>query len=418
MKTFLAVVAAVLFLLPVAHAQEAEREGTVVDGTTNKPLAGVTVTVGDKAVLTDAQGKFKVAGGSEPIKVRLSGYRRETIAPADAGQNPQTVKLTPLLPKALYLTVYGIGAPFLLDPALDVIERSKLNALVIDIKGDRGLIPYPSALPLATKIGAQKLRTIPDLKALVSGLKAKNLYLIARIVTFKDTLLATAHPEWAVHGAGGSLWKDREGLSWIDPFQKAAWDYPISVAEEAAAAGFDEVQFDYIRFPDSGGMGYSEASTETSRVGAITGFLREAKRRLVPYNVFLAMDSFGYVCWNENDTGIGQRIEDLYEIVYKSLEECKRRTASLPARYRPWLQAFTDYAFGGKAFGAEEIGKQTKASRDAGTDGWMLWNPRNVYTTNEIKPDPPDAKVQATDKAHDVKATDAKPTDAKSPTTR
>ena len=306
MKTFLAVVAAALFLLPVAHAQEAEREGTVVDGTTERPLAGVTVTVGDKAVLTDAQGKFKVAGGSEPIKVRLSGYRRETIAPADAGQNPQTVKLTPLLPKALYLTVYGIGAPFLLDPALDVIERSKLNALVIDIKGDRGLIPYPSALPLATKIGAQKLRTIPDLKALVSTLKAKNLYLIARIVTFKDTLLATAHPEWAVHGAGGALWKDREGLAWIDPFQKAAWDYPISVAEEAAAAGFDEVQFDYIRFPDAGGMGYSEASTETSRVAAITGFLREAKRRLAPYNVFLAMDSFGYVCWNENDTGIGQ----------------------------------------------------------------------------------------------------------------
>ena len=135
MKTFLAVVAAALFLLPVAHAQETEREGTVVDGTSERPLAGVTVTVGDKAVLTDAQGKFKVAGGSEPIKVRLSGYRRETIAPADAGQNPQTIKLTPLLPKALYLTVYGIGAPFLLDPALDVIERSKLNALVIDIKG-------------------------------------------------------------------------------------------------------------------------------------------------------------------------------------------------------------------------------------------------------------------------------------------
>jgi hypothetical protein len=443
MKSLLAAVAAVLFLLPAAHAQEAERAGTVVDGTTNSPLAGVTVTVGDKAVLTDAQGQFKVAGGTEPIKVRLTGYRREAIAAGDAAQ--QTIKLTPLLPKALYLTVYGIGAPFLLDPALDVIERSKLNALVIDIKGDRGLIPYPSALPLAAKIGAQKLRTIPDLKALVSGLKAKNLYLIARIVTFKDTLLATAHPEWAVRGPGGALWKDREGLAWIDPFQKAAWDYPISVAEEAAAAGFDEVQFDYIRFPDAGGMAYSEASTETSRVAAITGFLREAKRRLVPYNVFLAMDSFGYVCWNENDTGIGQRIEDLaavadvispmlypsgfqfgipgyrnpvqnpYEIVYKSLEECKRRTANLPARYRPWLQAFTDYAFGGKIFGAEEIGKQTKASRDAGTDGWMLWNPRNVYTTNDIKPDPPaDAKA----KAADVKATDAKPTDVKAPATR
>ncbi len=332
MKPFLALVAA-LCLVPAAHAQQAtgqpeskpeaptaaqpasesssERQGTVVDGATGAPLANVIVTVGDKTVLTDAQGQYKVPAGTEPIMVRLAGYGRATI-PSDASQS---FKLTPLDPKALYLTVYGIAAPFLRDPALDLIEKNKLNALVIDIKGDRGLIPYPSKLPLAAKANALTLRTIPDLKELVTTLKKKNLYLIARIVTFKDTLLAASHPEWAIHGPGGALWKDREGLAWIDPFRKAAWEYPIGVAEEAAAAGFDEVQFDYVRFPDTGsGVAYSEASTEASRVAAITGFLREAKRRLVPYNVFLAMDSFGYVCWNENDTGIGQRIEDLASV--------------------------------------------------------------------------------------------------------
>ncbi len=449
MKSILAVVAALL-LASTAHAQQApsqssgqsegkteaqaasessgERQGTVVDGATGAPLVGVIVTVGDKSVLTDAQGQYKVAAGSEPIMVRLAGYGRATIS----GDASQPFKLTPLDPKALYLTVYGIAAPFLRDPALDLIEKNKLNALVIDIKGDRGLIPYPSKLALAAKANALTLRTIPDLKELVTTLKKKNLYLIARVVTFKDTLLAASHPEWAIHAPGGALWKDREGLAWIDPFRKAAWDYFIGVAEEAAAAGFDEVQFDYVRFPDTGsGVAYSEASTEASRVGAITGFLREAKRRLAPYNVFLAMDSFGYVCWNENDTGIGQRIEDLasvvdvvspmlypsgfqfgipgyrnpvqspYEIVYKSLEECKRRTKGSTARYRPWLQAFTDYAFGGKIFGADEIGKQTKAARDAGTDGWMLWNPRNVYSPNDIKPEAADAKAQT--------ASDAKP---------
>jgi hypothetical protein len=449
MKPFLALVVA-LCLASTAQAQQAtgqpeskpetpaaaqpaaessgERQGTVVDGTTGAPLAGVIVTVGDKTVLTDAQGQYKVAAGSEPIMVRLAGYGRATI-PGDAAQ---PFKLTPLDPKALYLTVYGIAAPFLRDPALELIEKNKFNALVIDIKGDRGLIPYPSKLPLAAKANALTLRTIPDLKELVTTLKKKNLYLIARIVTFKDTLLAASHPDWAIRGPGGALWKDREGLAWIDPFKKAAWEYPIGVAEEAAAAGFDEVQFDYIRFPDTGsGVVYSEPSTEASRIGAITGFLREARRRLAPYNVFLAMDAFGYVCWNENDTGIGQRIEELgsvvdvvspmlypsgfqfgipgyrnpvqnpYEIVYKSLEECKRRTKSSAVRYRPWLQAFTDYAFGGKIFGADEIGKQTKAARDAGTDGWMLWNPRNVYSPNDIKPEPVDAKAQA--------ASDAKP---------
>jgi hypothetical protein len=431
MKLLLAVVAAFLLALPMAKAQDkvpdqapdqdkqasrgAEREGTVVDAVTGAPIKGAIVTAGDKELRTDAQGRFEAMG--DTLKVRAAGYGRDTV-PVGEATTSQTIKLAPLLPKTLYMTVYGIGAPFLLDPALDVIDKSKLNGLVIDVKGDRGLIPYPSALPLAAKIGALKLRTIPDLKALVATLKAKNLYLIARIVTFKDDLLASAHPEWAVH-IGKALWKDREGLSWIDPYRKEAWDYPLGVAEEAAAAGFDEVQFDYVRFPDAQGLVFSQTSDEASRVATITGFLREARRRLAPYNVFLAMDSFGYVCWNQNDTGIGQHIEDLasvvdvvspmlypsgfqfgipgyrnpvqnpYEIVYRSLEECKRRTADQPARYRPWLQAFTDYAFGGKYFGADEIGKQVKASRDASTIGWMLWNPRNVYSTNDIKAETP-----------------------------
>jgi hypothetical protein len=407
--------AALLFLAPAAQAEQ--REGIVIDGATDKPLAGAIVSAGERTVLTDAEGRYKIDDGGKPLKVRLAGYGRADIVAADS--SPQPVKLAPLLPKALYLTVYGIAAPFLRDPALEVIEKSKLNALVIDIKGDRGLIPYPSKLPLAAKAGALKLQTIPDLKALVTTLKAKNLYLIARIVTFKDDLLATVHPEWAIHNAGKAVWKDREGLAWIDPYRKEAWDYSLGVAEEAAAAGFDEVQFDYIRFPDAGGLVFAQATDEESRVAAITDFLREAKRRLAPYNVFIAMDAFGYVCWNQNDTGIGQRVEDLakvvdiispmlypsgfqfgipgyrnpvqnpYEIVYKSLEECKRRTAGSPARYRPWLQAFTDYAFSRQYFGADEIGKQTKASRDAGTDGWMLWNPRNVYTTNDIRAEAP-----------------------------
>jgi hypothetical protein len=307
-----------------------------------------------------------------------------------------------------------------------VIEKSGLNALVIDLKGDRGLIPYPSKLPLAAKIGAQKLRTIPDLKELATTLRGKGIYLIGRVVVFKDDLLAAAHPQWAIRTAGGGLWKDREGLAWIDPSRREAWDFTLSVAEEAAAAGFDEIQFDYVRFPDTGGLAFANAPDENGRVAAITDFLREARKRLTPYNVFTAMDSFGYVCWNENDTGIGQRVEDLatavdiispmlypsgfqfgipgyrnpvqhpYEIVHRTLEECNRRTAKTAVRYRPWLQAFTDYAFGGKIFGADEIAKQTKASRDAGSDGWMLWNPRNVYSTNDIKPEPPESKASAT----------------------
>jgi hypothetical protein len=409
MKSSLCAVAALL-LAAAAHAQE--REGTIIAAGTSAPIASATVTVGDRAVVTDAQGRYRIEGAAQPLQVRAPGYRRESIAEAGEG----AIRLTPLDPKALYLTVYGIGAPFLRDPALEVLQKTGMNALVIDLKGDRGLIPYPSALPMAAKAGALKLRTIPDLKELATTMKAKGLYLIARIVVFKDDLLVNLRPDWAVRNAGGGIWKDREGLAWIDPFRKEAWDYTLGVAEEAAAAGFDEIQFDYVRFPDSVGVAFSQPSTEAARIEAITAFLREAKRRLVPYNVFLAIDIFGYVCWNRNDTGIGQRVEEIapvvdyispmlypsgyqfgipgyrnpvanpYEIVYLSLKECKGRTAGTAAQYRPWLQAFPDYAFGGKIFGADEIGKQIKASNDAATVGWMLWNPRNVYSANDIKP--------------------------------
>lgn len=402
-------------LLAAGHAGAEEQRGMVLDATTNAPIAGAIVTVGNRAVVTDGSGQYRLPDMAAQFHVRAAGYWRETIA-AGAPAAPITIKLKPVEPKALYLTVYGIGTPSLRDSALGVIERAGLNAIVVDLKGDRGLIPYPSDLPLAAANGALKVRTIPDLKELVRTFKAKGLYTIARIVVFKDDPLVQARPDWAVRTSAGTIWKDREGLAWIDPFRKDAWTYALGVAEEAAAAGFDEIQFDYVRFPDAVGLVFLQQSTEASRVEAITGFLREARRRLVPYNVFLAVDAFGYVCWNTGDTGIGQRLEDLasvvdyispmlypsgfqfgipgysnpvahpYEIVYRSLQTAQARTRGTAVRYRPWLQAFRDYAFGGQAFGVEEIGKQIKAARDAQAIGWMLWNPRNIYAADEIRP--------------------------------
>ena len=405
-------------------AHEPEREGTIVDGATGGPIAGAIVTAGDKTVLTDAQGGYRLAAGAQPLQVRAVGYGRASIAAGDGG--PPTTKLVPLLPKALYLTVYGIGAPFLRDPALEVIEKSGLNALVIDLKGDRGLIPYPSKLPLAAKIGAQKLRTIPDLKELATTLKGKGVYLIA------PRRGVQGRP--AGRGASG-MGDPHRGRRPVEGPRRPGLDRSLPQGgvglhlERGRGGGRGGLRRDPVRLrplPRHRRPRLRQCSRRKRARGGDHRFLREARRRLTPYNVFTAMDSFGYVCWNENDTGIGQRLEDLatavdiispmlypsgfqfgipgyrnpvrhpYEIVHLTLEECKRRTANTSVRYRPWLQAFTDYAFGGKIFGADEIAKQTKASRDAGTDGWMLWNPRNVYSTNDIKPEPADGKVKAT----------------------
>ena len=304
-----------------------------------------------------------------------------------------------------------------------MIEKSKLNALVIDIKGDRGLIPYPSKLPLAAKAGALKLHTIPDLKALVTTLKAKNLYLIARIVTFKDDLLATAHPEWAIRNPGKAVVEGPRGTG-LDrsPPQGGAGTTSIGVAEEAAAAGFDEVQFDYIRFPDAGGgVVFAQATDEESRVAAITDFLREAAapagalqrvhRRWMPS----AMSA-----GTRTTPASGQRIEDLatvvdiispmlypsgfqfgipgyrnpvqnpYEIVYKSLEECKRRTAGIAGALPAVAAGIYRLCLRREGISAPtRSASRPRRPRDAGTDGWMLWNPRNVYTTNDIKAEAP-----------------------------
>jgi hypothetical protein len=175
------------------------------------------------------------------------------------------------------------------------------------VKGDRGLIAVRSDIPLAHTVGAQGIITIPDLPALPMSLHARGIYTIARIVTFKDDPLATTRPDVALNLANGKMFRDRENLAWTDPTLKEVRDDNIAVAVEAARAGFDEIQFDYLRFPDAPrAIAFAKTTTEASRLDAITALLAEARLAMQPYNVYLAADIFGYVCWNQNDTGIGQ----------------------------------------------------------------------------------------------------------------
>jgi hypothetical protein len=388
----------------------AAAEGKVIDSATNQPIAAATVTVGDEARLSDGGGLFRVADSDAQILFRAPGYRAAAVTRAEL-EKTGTVRLTPFEPKAVYLTVYGIGYRPIRDAALALPHTTDVNALVIDIKGDRGLIDYPSAIPLAASIGARSMTSIPDLAALAKSLHDQGIYAIARIVVFKDNPLATARPDLAVKRENGELFRDREKLAWTDPFQPEVRDYNIAIAVEAARAGFDEIQFDYLRFPDSAEhLRLTKQPTQAARVEAIAGFLAEAKKRLTPYNVYLAADFFGYVCWNLDDTGIGQTLAGIassadylspmlypsgfkfgipgykdpvthpYEIVRQSLERARTRLGISPKRFRPWLQAFKDYAFDRRVFDADEVTAQVRASKDFGSDGWMLWNARNDYS--------------------------------------
>ena len=386
--------------------------GQVLDAGTGLPIPAAQVTINDEVVLTDAHGMFRSTGIGDAVRVRAPGYRRADVAVRTLAA---PVRLVPLSPKAVYLSTFGIGAKALRTQAFELIETTELNAVVIDVKGDQGLVSYRSAVPLAAEIGAQVMITITDVRALLAELKQKGIYTIARIVVFKDNPLAEHRRDLAVKTVAGRSWRDREDLAWTDPFRREVWDYNIALAVEAASQGFDEIQFDYVRFPDAEGLTYAQPSTATSRVRAIEGFLAEARRRLVPHNVFLAADVFGYICWNLDDTGIGQRLETLmaqldyvspmlypssfqfgipgypnpvahpYDIVFQTLARARDRTGLPTARFRPWLQAFRDYAFDRRPFGAAEIRAQINAAEQFGSNGWMLWNARNVYSRDGLQ---------------------------------
>ena len=420
--------AALVFIFPVAGLSDSGHLLTVVDHHTGQAIAGAVVTLDGENLNPDPQGLFPLTKAGGTVKARAHGYQRaEQALPDPLPAGPLEVKLSPFTPKALYLSFYGVGSKALRGPAMKLIEETELNALVIDVKGDRGMIPYRSSVPLATEVGGQKIITVRDAEGLMALFKEKGVYTIARIVVFKDNLLASARPDLAVKTPSGEPWRDRESLAWVDPFRKEVWDYNIQIAVEAAKLGFDEIQFDYVRFPDSHSPRFSQPSTEEARVKAITGFLQEARSKLAPYNVFTAADIFGYVCWNLNDTDIGQKLDPIasavdylspmlypsgfqfgipgfrnpvqnpYEIVYLSLKKAQERTKISPLRFRPWLQAFKDYAFDRRQFNGKELRDQISASEKFGSQGWMLWNPVNQYTAaaESLKKDIKTASVGA-----------------------
>lgn len=387
----------------------------LVDADTGAPVKEGILTADQHLVLPDALGVFHLPAGVQVVTTRAVGYQRSFLSITGARPVDLTMRLRPLTVRALYLTEYGIASASLRNGALGIIQRNGANALVITLKSDRGMIAYPTQVPMAVAVGANKGETIRSLPNLVADLHGRGIYLIARIVTFKDEPLASARPDLAIHASNNALYRDREHLAWTDPFQQEVRDYNIAIAREVAQAGFDEVQFDYARFPDCAqSLRFSQLTSEGQRINAITGFLRDARKALVPYNVFVSVDVFGYTLWNTNDTGIGQQLEeiagtvdyvcpmlypsgfqygipghrnpvatddDIYSTVRLSLDEAIRRTKISPKHFRPWIQGFRDYGFTHRAFEAPEVALQRRAASDASTSGWALWNARNVYSS-------------------------------------
>ncbi|MCC6543918.1 MAG: putative glycoside hydrolase [Nitrospirae bacterium] len=322
--------------------------------------------------------------------------------------------------KGIHVTSWITGDRRYFPDLIKLIDDTELNTIVIDLKETDGRIAYDADVPLARSSGSIQKR-IRNLDGVIVECKRHNIYKIARIVLFKDTYLAEKRPDLAIKNkATNGLWRDYKGDAFTSPYSKEVWDYNLSLAEDAARRGFDEIQFDYIRFPSDGPLKdilYPEGHDEDKAVSVISSFVEEAGRRLSPYKVKLSVDVFGLTTLRD-DVGIGQNFKELidrvdyispmiypshywkgsygyqnpnnapYDIIKLSLRDAIRKSvdqsqdeAMIRDKIRPWLQ---DFSLGYPSYGAEEVRAQIRAANDLGIKEWLLWNPSVRYTKNAL----------------------------------
>ncbi len=335
-------------------------------------------------------------------------------------QNP------PVKVRALYVTAWSTTISERVDGFIDLIKKEKLNGVVIDIKDYSGFIAYDTENETVLKYEA-KYVIIPDVDELIQKFHDNGIYVIARVTVFQDPVLAAARPDLAIkNNVTGELWKDNSGLAWIDPSSIEARDYIVEIAKDASARGFDEINFDYIRFPSDGRLSqmsfpFYDSKKQTKREAIKEVF--EHFRANLP-DIIISADLFGLVTVNKDDLGIGQTIEDAfenfdyicpmvypshyangfigyqnpaqypYEVVKYSMEHAIERLEIFQeaqeedsegqkkplAKIRPWLQAFDM----GAVYGPNMVRAQIDASNESGGVGWILWNSSNKYSAKVV----------------------------------
>ncbi len=347
--------------------------------------------------------------------------------PAQVVFVPTYVK-TPEPLKGIYMTSWIASNKQLRDNLVKIIDETEINAVVIDIKDYSGKIVYPIEDNSALKaFGSEEVR-VRDLKEFIEELHKKNIYVAGRVAVFQDAYFVKHRPDLAVKTKNGSaVWKDRKGISWIDPGSKEYWEYIIMVAKESHKIGFDEINFDYIRFPSDGNMqdiSYPFSST-TPKATVIKNFFEYLHLSIEKDSELSSLktsaDLFGMVTNTRDDMGIGQVLENAlpyfdyimpmvypshyppnfqgylepeahpYEIIKFSMQEAVVRSEALASstgqdlleyknKMRPWLQDFGLRV----SYGPAEVRAQIKATNDLGLTSWILWSPSNKYTKGAL----------------------------------
>lgn len=312
--------------------------------------------------------------------------------------------------RGLYVNRFAAQSKMKMAKLIAIADSTEINAFVIDIKDEFGL-NYNSDDPMVQKNGGTETK-IRDLKTLLDTLNAHGILPIARLVVFKDSVAARLNPQFTIRKPDGSAWRDRKGLTWVNPYSNTIWEYNFRVAEEAVRLGFGEVQWDYIRFPEPYKSLPQQIFPEAngrSKPAALSEFLDASKKRLDKLGVRTTADIFGLTTTVGGALEVGQKWEPLvksvdvvlpmvypshyprgsfgiarpnadpYNIIHIAISRGRERTEAMGLsgeRVRPWLQAFD---LGQPRYGAHEIREQKRAVYDSGYEGWVLWHPGSKY---------------------------------------
>jgi hypothetical protein len=335
---------------------------------------------------------------------------------------PEEDTRVPVKVKGIYVTAPVAGSD-LIDKLINLADTTEINTMVIDVKDDHGKISYSMDSAMVQEIGAVS-NIISDMTALVSRLKEKNIYLIARIVAFKDPYLAEKRQDLAIKNQDGTIYRDNNGEGWVNPYNQKVWEYLVEIAGQAAAIGFHEIQFDYIRFSTGGGINQADFGVEAeikSKEEIIIEFTKYAYERLKPLGVFVSADVYGTIISSSIDAGlVGQNYVEMskyldyicpmiypshfgegnygieypdlepFNIIRKVLVASNTKLEQIPegehrAIVRPWLQDFTaSWIKHYMVYGGPELKEQINGVYTAGYEEWLLWNASCNYSEDGL----------------------------------
>lgn len=352
-------------------------------------------------------------------------YTTESAGPAFSFTPPRFIAThiaAPTQVKGIYMTACVAATPDFREKLVRLLDETELNTLIIDIKDYTGSVSFATEDPLF-KNAEEKGCFVPDMREFVERLHSKGIYVVGRITVFQDPLMAMKRPDLAVQKTSDkSVWKDFKGLSFIDVSAREYWDYIITLAKTSYEAGFDELNFDYIRFPSDGNMNdifypWSEdritLDPEHGKAQALEDFFAYLANHFAQSGATLSADLFGMTTTNTDDLNIGQVLEralpyfdfiapmvypshypprfislpnpaaEPYKVIKYSLDAAWNRSSSTPGKIRPWLQDFDL----GAVYTAEMVRTQIQATYDAGFSSWMLWDAANTYTRAALLPE-------------------------------